>query len=131
MTETPIDGFTKLPSNHSVEDTVAKITELLAAKPVTIFAVVDHSGEAAKVGLTMFPTKLIIFGNAKAGTPLMTAAPSLAIDLPLKLLVWQDDQQQTWVGYNSVAYLRERHHFPEELAANLALAEAIARQAAS
>src|SRR5262245_50237707 len=79
-------------SHHSVDDTVAKLQALLEAKNVWLFAVIDHSGEAAKVGLRMHPTKLLIFGNRKAGTPLMLAAPSVAIDLPLKILVWEDDQ---------------------------------------
>jgi uncharacterized protein (DUF302 family) len=130
VTEIRIDGLEKVRSNHTVDDTVAAITSLLSAKAVMIFAVVDHSGEAAKAGLTMPPTKLVIFGNPKAGTPLMVASPSIAIDLPLKLLVWQDEQQQVWIGYNSVAYLRERHHFPEELESTIAIVEVLARQAA-
>jgi uncharacterized protein (DUF302 family) len=125
-----VEGFVKVLSCHSVDETVAKITVLLSAKAVTIFAIVDHSGEAAKAGLTMLPTKLLIFGSPKAGTPLMVASPSLAIDLPMKLLVWQDDQQQVWIGYNSASYLHDRHHLPAELAGTLAVVETIARQAA-
>lgn len=124
-----VQGFEKVRSSHSVEETVAKIEAMLSAKGVKVFALVDHSGEAQKVGLTMQPTKLILFGNPKAGTPLMVAAPSAAIDLPLKLLVWEDEQGQVWIGYNSAAYLLERHHFPEELEKNIAVVEVLARQA--
>ena len=129
MAESDIDGFVELRSGHTVDETVAKIEAMLAAKGVTVFAVVDHSGEAAKVGLSMRPTKLVIFGSPKAGTPLMVAAPSVAIDLPLKLLVWEDEAGAVWVGYNSGKYLRERHHLPEELMANVAVVEALAQQA--
>jgi uncharacterized protein (DUF302 family) len=130
MSEAEVNGLVKVRSTHTVDETIAKIRTMLAAKDVTIFAMVDHSGEAGKVGLAMRPTKLIIFGSPKAGTPLMVAAPSVAIDLPLKLLVWEDEQAAVWVGYNSVSYLRERHHFPEELIANLAVAEVLAQKAA-
>jgi uncharacterized protein (DUF302 family) len=124
------DGLVKLASGHTVEATIAKIEAMLQAKGVTIFAVVDHSGEAAKAGLEMRPTKLVIFGSPKAGTPLMVAAPTLAIDLPLKLLVWEDEEGKVWVGYNSVEYLRERHGFPAELEENLKVVEGLAKAAA-
>jgi uncharacterized protein (DUF302 family) len=129
MAESEIRGFETVRSSHSVEETVAKIDAMLSAKGVKIFALVDHSGEAQKAGLTMRPTKLILFGNPKAGTPLMVAAPSAAIDLPLKLLVWEDEHGQVWIGYNSAAYLRERHHFPDEMVKNIAVVETLARQA--
>lgn len=90
---------------------------LLQAKGVTLFALVDHSGEAAKIGMTTRPTKLLIFGNPKAGTPLMLAAPSSAIDLPLKLLVWEDEQGKVWLSYNSPEYLERRHGLPHGLVA--------------
>src|SRR5438477_7195320 len=94
------DGLIDIPSNHSVDETVEKLKGILQAKGVTLFALVDHSGEAAKVGMKMPPTKLLIFGNPKAGTPLMLAAPSSAIDLPLKILVWEDGQSNVWISYN-------------------------------
>jgi uncharacterized protein (DUF302 family) len=97
---------------------------------VTLFTVVDHSGEAAKVGMRLRPTKLLIFGNPKAGTPLMLAAPSVAIDLPLKLLVWEDAQGKVWLGYNSPAYLQQRHGLPDSLLPNIAVVEALASAAA-
>ena len=92
--------------------------------------VVDHSGEATKVGMSMRPTKLLIFGSPKAGTPLMVAAPSVALDLPLKILVWQDGEGQVWVSYNSPQYLQQRHGVPADLLSSLAVVEALAREAA-
>ena len=96
-----------------------------------LFALVDHSGEAAKVGLPMPPTKLLVFGNPKAGTPLMLASPSTALDLPLKILVAEDAGGGTFVSYNSPAYLGDRHHLPQELLANIAVVAALANAAAS
>jgi uncharacterized protein (DUF302 family) len=123
-------GIVDIPSHHLVDATVEKIRGILAAKGVTLFAVVDHSGEAEKVGMKMRPTKLLIFGNPKAGTPVMLAAPSIAIDLPLKILVWEDEAGKAWVSYNSADYLGSRHNVPTELMQNLAAAEAIAAAAA-
>lgn len=122
-------GIVKIPSKHSVDETVAVLRGILESKGVTLFALVDHSGEAAKVGMEMPPTKLLIFGSPKAGTPVMLAAPSSAIDLPLKILVRQDEAGKTWISYNSVDYLRARHSIPGELLQNLAAVEAIAAQA--
>src|SRR5437016_9272681 len=106
-------GLVDLPSKHSVDETVEKLKGILQSKRVTLFAMIDHSGEAAKAGLKMRPTKLLIFGNPKSGTPVMLAAPSSAIDLPLKILIWEDAQQRVWVTYNSPAYLQERHRSEE------------------
>lgn len=117
-------------SNHSVDETVEKLKGVLQAKGVTLFAFVDHSGEAEKVGMKMRPTKLLIFGSPKAGTPLMLASPSIAIDLPLKILVWEDAQGKVWVSYNSPAYLMERHALPPELLQNIAVVETLAAKAA-
>ena len=122
-------GIIDKPSNHSVERTVENLKNILQSKGVTLFAVVDHSGEAAKVGMKMRPTKLLIFGSPKAGTPLMLAAPSSAIDLPLKILVWEDAQGKVWVAYNSPEYLRERHDLPQELLQNIAVVETLAAKA--
>jgi len=110
-------------SQHSVEQTVERLSAMLRAKGITLFALVDHGAEAAKIGMTMPPTKLLIFGNPKAGTPLMLAAPSVAIDLPLKILVWEDAQGRAWLSYNSPAYLQERHGVPQELLPNIAVVE--------
>jgi uncharacterized protein (DUF302 family) len=123
-------GLIDIPSNHSVDETVKKLKGILQAKGITLFALVDHSGEAAKAGMQMRPTKLLIFGNPKGGTPLMLAAPSSAIDLPLKILVWEDVQGKVWITYNSPSYLQERHNIPPDLLPNIAVIETLAAKAA-
>jgi uncharacterized protein (DUF302 family) len=123
------NGIIDKPSNHSVNQTVDKLKNILQSKGVTLFALVDHSGEAEKVGMKMRPTKLLIFGSPKAGTPLMLSAPSMAIDLPLKILVWEDGQGKVWVSYNSPEYLKERHGLPPDLLQNIAVVEALADKA--
>lgn len=123
-------GIVDKASNHSVDQTVEKLKNLLQARGVTLFAFVDHSGEAEKVGMKMRPTKLLIFGSPRAGTPLMLAAPSIAIDLPLKILVWEDEQGKAWVSYNSPKYLCERHNLPQELLQNVTVIEGLAAKAA-
>jgi len=130
MTTTSNQGLVSVPSHHSVDQTVEKLKGILQSKGVTLFALVDHSGEAEKVGLKMPPTKLLIFGNPKGGTPLMIAAPSIAIDLPLKILIWEDAQGKVWVTYNTTAYLQERHGLPAELLPNIAVVEILAAKAA-
>ena len=118
-TTTSGNGIVSTPSKHSVDETVEKLKTILQAKGVTLFALVDHSGEAEKVGMKMRPTKLLIFGNPKGGTPVMLAAPSIAIDLPLKILIWEDSQGKVWLSYNSAAYLQERHSLPQDLVPNI------------
>jgi uncharacterized protein (DUF302 family)/uncharacterized membrane protein YidH (DUF202 family) len=130
MTSNADAGIVSIPSSHSVDQAVSKLEEILLAKGVKLFALVDHSGEAKKVGLEMRPTKLLIFGNPKAGTPLMIASPTIAIDLPLKILVWEDGQGKVWISYNSPAYLQARHNLPQELVQNIAVVEALAAKAA-
>lgn len=130
MTAQSGNGIVDKPSNHSVDATVEKLKGILQAKGVTLFALVDHSGESEKAGMKMRPTKLLIFGNPKAGTPLMLAAPSSAIDLPLKILVWENAQGKVWVSYNSPQYLQQRHQLPPELLSNIAVVEALAMNAA-
>ena len=117
-------------SNHSVEQTVDRLKNILQSKGVALFAVIDHSGEAEKIGMRMPPTKVLIFGNPKAGTPLMLAAPSTAIDLPLKILIREDAEGKVWVSYNSSAYLQERHGFPPELMQNIAVSQTLAEKTA-
>jgi len=124
------NGITSILSQHSVGQIVDALTRNLAARNVTLFALVDHSGEAANVGMTMPPTKLLIFGNPRAGTPIMLAAPSTALDLPLKILVHQDNDAKVWISYNTPAYLQQRHAIPPELLTNLAVVEALAASAA-
>ena len=125
MTPNSDRGIIDTPSSHSVDETVEKLKGILQAKGVTIFAIVDHSGEAEKVGLKMRPTKVVIFGSPKAGTPVMLAAPSVAIDLPLKILIWEDREGKVWVSYNSLTYLQERHGLPKELLQNIAAVETL------
>jgi len=99
-------------SAHSIDATVDRLEGLLAQKGITLFALIDHSGEAAKAGLDMRPTKLLIVGSPRAGTPLMLASPTSAIDLPLKILVWEDAQHVVWISTNSASYMERRHHIP-------------------
>ena len=117
-------------SNRTVDEIVGSLKATLQAKGIALFALIDHSGEAEKAGLKMRPTKLLIFGSPKAGTPVMLAAPSIAIDLPLKILVWQDENGKAWVSYNSPEYLEKRHGVPQELKENVAVVEQLARKAA-
>lgn len=123
------NGIVDKRSKHSVEQTVEALTNILKSKGVAVFALIDHSGEAEKVGLKMRPTKLLIFGNPKAGTPLMLASPSSAIDLPLKILIWEDNRGKVWLSYNSPEYLKERHGLPQELMQNIAIVETLATKA--
>jgi uncharacterized protein (DUF302 family) len=123
------DGLVQAASSYSVDETVRRLQTVFAGKGLQVFALIDHSGEAGKVGLKMPPTKVLIFGSPKGGTPLMVAAPSLAIDLPLKALVAEDAAGKVSVTYNSPEYLKERHGVPDELIKNLAGAGALIAKA--
>jgi uncharacterized protein (DUF302 family) len=123
-------GILSVLSAHSVTDTVEKLKSMLQAKGITLFAIIDHSGEAEKVGLKMPATKLLIFGNPKGGTPLMLASPSVAIDLPLKILVAEDPAGKVSISYTAPEYLQARHHLPAELLPNIAVVAALAAKAA-
>jgi uncharacterized protein (DUF302 family) len=129
MTSPADNGIVTRPSIHSVDQTVQKLKGILQTKGVALFALIDHSGEAEKVGMKMSPTKLLIFGNPKGGTPLMLAAPSTAIDLPLKILVWEDSQNKVWISYNSSEYLQKRHGFPPDLMKNIGVVDGLAAAA--
>jgi uncharacterized protein (DUF302 family) len=124
-----IPGFSSKLSKYSVDETVDRFQSVLKKKSVTLFAFVDHSGEAAKAGLRMPPTKLLIFGNPAAGTPLMLASPSIAIDLPLKVLVAEDVAGKVWVSFNDPQYLAQRHQLPSEFLKVLAVVEVLVDQA--
>jgi uncharacterized protein (DUF302 family) len=125
------EGIQTIPSNHSVDETVARLQSLLQEKNIKLFALIDHSGEAIAAGLTMRPAKLLIFGNPKAGTPLMVAAPSTALDLPLKILVAETETGKTILFFNDPVWLEQRHGFPKHLTANIAAAQALAHAAAA
>jgi uncharacterized protein (DUF302 family) len=130
MTSFRDNGIIETQSQHPVDETVERLKGILQARGVTLFALVDHSGEAAKAGMKMPNTKLLIFGNPRAGTPLMLASPSAAIDLPLKILVSDDEHGTALVSYNSSEYLRQRHRLPQELLQNVAIVETLAAMAA-
>jgi uncharacterized protein (DUF302 family) len=130
MTSDKDNGIVTISGDLSVDQTVQKLARLLEAKGIKLFALIDHSGEAASAGMQMPATKLVIFGNPKAGTPLMIASPSAAIDLPLKILVAEDAAGVTRISYNDAAWLQTRHGFPVELVANIAAVAALAATAA-
>ncbi len=123
-----VSGFISKPSRNSVAETTERFIALLKAKGIILFTLIDHSGEAEKAGQKMPPTKLLIFGNPKGGTPVMLAAPTIAIDLPLKVLVWEDSTGKTWITFNEASYLQERHNVPAELVKNIAVVEALVDQ---
>ncbi len=129
MASIPDNGLIHLRSPYSVPETIKRLESVFHAKNLTVFARVDHSGEAEMVGLTMRPTQLIIFGNPKSDTPLMVASPTLAIDLPLKALVWEDSEGRVWLTYNSTDYLKRRHEIPDELVKNIAIAGPVLEKA--
>jgi uncharacterized protein (DUF302 family) len=120
------NGLITLPSRYSVEETLTRLEQLLQEKGINLFAVIDHSGEAEKAGLKMPPTKVAIFGSPKAGTPLMVAVPSIAIDLPLKLLIAEDANGNVSVSWNAPEYVAARHGLPQELIANIAVIDKLA-----
>jgi uncharacterized protein (DUF302 family) len=130
MSSNAENGIVTIPSHQSVDQTVLRLEGILKAKGVKLFSLIDHSGEAEKAGMQMRPTKLLIFGSPKAGTPLMIASPSIAIDLPLKVLVWEDAAGKVWVSYNAPSYLQARHGLQAELVQNIAVVEALASKAA-
>jgi uncharacterized protein (DUF302 family) len=130
MTSNPDAGIVTIASRASTAQTLERLAAILRDKGIRLFTLVDHSGEAQKIGMPMPPTKLLVFGNPKAGTPLMLAAPSIAIDLPLKILIWEDPEGRCWVSYNSPHYLAARHGVPPGLMPTLDVVEALAAAAA-
>jgi uncharacterized protein (DUF302 family) len=131
MTVPAIEGLIVVPTKHTVAEVLTRIVSIAKARGITIFAQIDFSGDAARSKLTLRPTGLVILGNPTAGTPLMVATPTVAIDLPLKLLAFEDEDGGTWVAYNDPEYLRRRHGFPETLIANIAPIRALAQTAAA
>jgi len=115
------EGIIRKASPRSVRETLDRLEEILKTKGVQVFTRIDHSGEAAKVGLSMPPTQVLVFGNPRAGTPVMLAAPTSAIDLPLKALAWQDSAGKVWLGYTDPKYLAHRYGLTEKQVAPLAV----------
>ena len=129
MTTLRNNGLVHLGSTRSVSQTMNDLESVIRSRGLNVLARIDHSGDAAKVGLTLPPTQLLIFGNPISGTPLMIAAPTVAIDLPLKALVWQDEQGRVWLTYNNPQYLQERHGIPDQLLKNIAAITCISEEA--
>ena len=123
-----VEGIVTRPSPFSVEKTLQRLQEAIRSRNLILFAHIDHSGEARKVGLTMQEAHVLIFGSPKAGTPLMIASPLLALDLPLKALIWQGKDDQVWVSSTSAAYLKDRYSIPQELIGNIAGVDAFIEQ---
>ena len=131
MSGTPssVEGIVTRQSPFSVEETLERLQDIIRNRNLTLFANIDHSGEARRIGLTMQEAHVLIFGNPKGGTPLMIVSPLLALDLPLKVLVWQSADHQVWVSTDSVTYLRDRYAIPQELVGNISVVDAIIQQA--
>ena len=121
MANSPDNGMVHMSSPYSVPETIKRLDSVLESRGLIVFARIDHSGEAEKVGMKMHPTQLIIFGSPKGATPVMVASPTLAIDLPLKALVWEDAGGKVWVSYNSAEYFKQRHNIPDDLVKNIAV----------
>jgi uncharacterized protein (DUF302 family) len=121
MSTSPDNGMVHLSSPYPVPETLRRLDSVLQSRGLTVLARIDHSGEAEKVGMKMHSTQLILFGSPKGGTPVMVASPTLAIDLPLKALVWEDAGGKVWVSYNTAEYLKHRHNIPDELVKNVAV----------
>jgi len=128
------DGLITIPSSYGAKNTADRLDAAIKAKGMTVFARIDHAAGAAEVGLSLRPTELLVFGNAKGGTPLMQSNQMIGIDLPLKALVWQDETGKTWLSYNDPRWLAKRHelgsHLDPPVSAMAAGISAIAREAA-
>ena len=124
------DGIATVPSKHSVAETIDRLTSIAKARGLLVFARIDFAADAANAGLKMPPTQLLVFGNPKAGTPLMLASPSSALDLPLKALAWEDAEGKVWVSYNKPEYIKERHRLPDDLVQNIAGVKGLVEKAA-
>ena len=124
------NGIATVQSQHSVADTIDRLASLAKARGLLVFVRIDFAADAANAGLKMPPTQLLIFGNPKAGTPLMLASPTSALDLPLKALAWEDSEGKVWVSYNKPEYLKERHSLPDTLVQNIAGVKVLVEKAA-
>jgi uncharacterized protein (DUF302 family) len=126
-----VDGLRIIPTQHSVAEVLERVQSLARARGLIVFAQIDFSGDARRAGLDLRPTGLVIIGSPKAGTPLIVASPTVALDLPLKILAWQDAEDRTWVAFNEPEYLQARHGFPADLSKNIAGVGALAAAAAA
>jgi uncharacterized protein (DUF302 family) len=126
-----VDGLRILPTQRSVGEVLDRVQSLARARGLMVFARIDFSGDAQRAGLDLRPTGLVILGNPKGGTPLIVASPTVALDLPLKILAWQDAEDRTWVAFNEPEYLQARHGFPADLSKNIAGLGALAAAAAA
>jgi uncharacterized protein (DUF302 family) len=124
-------GVVRIASSHSVAETVARLEGLLKERGVLVFARIDFSGDAGRAGLTMRPEQMLVFGNPKAGTPLMQAEPVVGLDLPIKALVFEDAAGKTWIAWNDPDYVVRRHGLPASLAANLGAVVPLIERAAA
>jgi uncharacterized protein (DUF302 family) len=131
MSTAAVNGLRILPTQHSVAQVLERVQSLARKRGLMVFAQIDFSGDARRAGLDLRPTGLVIVGNPKGGTPLIAATPTAALDLPLKILAWQDAEDRTWVAYNEAEYLQARHGFPAELSKNIAGLGALAAAAAA
>jgi uncharacterized protein (DUF302 family) len=122
-------GIASIPSPYPVDETLARLKAAISNKGLTLFAHIDHAAGATQAGLHMQPAHVLIFGHAKAGTPLMVASPLLALDLPLKVLIWEDAGKKVWVSYNTVEFLVQRHSLPVDLSKNIAGVEGLVKTA--
>jgi uncharacterized protein (DUF302 family) len=123
------NGLVSVPSKYSVPETLDRFEAILKKQGIMVFARINFSSDAEKAGLKMKPSQLLIFGNPKAGTPLMIASPSVAIDLPLKALAWEDADGKVWLSYNKPEYLKERFGVPDELLKNISGIKGLVEQA--
>ncbi len=123
------NGIISQPSPYAVPETIDRLAAVLQAKSITIFARIDQQAEAEKVGLSLRPTQLLLFGNPKAGTPLMVAEPTIALDLPLKALAWEAADGKIWLSYNDPIYLQQRFSLSDELVKNIAVIAPLIQQA--
>lgn len=126
-----IEGLHVLPTLRSVPEVLERVETIARSRGMTIFARIDFSGDAARAGLTQLPCGLVLVGNPSGGTPLMVASPTVAIDLPLKVLAWEDTNAARWVAYNGPEYLQKRHAFPAELMKNIAALAGLVAAAAA
>lgn len=129
MPSMPDNGMAHQSSPYSFAETIKRLESLLQAQGLTLFCPIEHSGEAEKAGLKMLATQVIIFGSPKGGTPLMIASPTVAIDLPLKALIWEDAEGKIWVPYNRPEYVQQRHNIPGALLKNIAGIEPLLQEA--